>query len=110
MSAPVSEVGTVSLAPDIAAWATYKGFVPSSCAGCLEIAWAHSSGYGYITLRLFPLARHADDRGCEVIVETGHGDGSHGVNLGACETLAAVREVYSVLAGLAWREDRGASA
>lgn len=75
----------------VAEWAQAKGFVATEgVAGAWETAWPHDSGYGYVTLRFFPI----DGGNYWVIVET---DREHGVNLGTCNTDVDARELYDVL-------------
>lgn len=76
---------------DVLAWFQSAGFV--RCAEHSE-SWeiAYGLSHGYITLRFYP-----HDFGWDVIVETGHSDERRGLNLGMCQTLARMQDVWACL-------------
>ena len=83
----------------IRAWALDQGFVRhDELSDNYECAWGHSSGYGYITFRLYPVDRFKGDGAWEVILETDHG--SRGLGIGTCDTVEQVAEVYRVLSAM----------
>lgn len=90
------------LPADVRAWALAEGFVPSAPgAPYLEKAWSHSSGYGFVSLRIGPLARVPDDPGVDLVVRNSLGD--EVVGLGWCETLADAQQVYAAISRLTYQ-------
>jgi len=86
----------VYLAPtaDVRAWLVSEGFVPGDLDSW-ELAYAHCSGHGYVTLRFWP-----HDYGWDAIVRSPIADSggrSAGVNLGTCATLDQMRAVLVLL-------------
>lgn len=82
-------------------WALSQGFVRHGAqSDNYEIGWSHSSGYGYITFRLYPVDRFKGDGAYEVILETDHG--SHGLGIGTCDTVEQVADVYRVLSAITY--------
>jgi hypothetical protein len=87
-------------------WFVREGFARARSDG-YELAYAHSSGYGYVTLRFWP-----HDYGWDAIVSNGSlarptgdlavaaGDpaaGNYGVSLGTCQTLAQMAAVLALV-------------
>lgn len=76
----------------VAAWFAREGFRPTARGdGAYELAYAHSSGFGYVTLRFWP-----HDYGWDVIVASGD---RQAVSLGTCRTLAQMDAVLAVARG-----------
>lgn len=75
-------------------WFGANDFIPTE-SDCWETAWSHSSGYGFITLRFYPLGGSL----WWAIVETGPGapEDRDAVNLGEVESLKEMAELYGVL-------------
>lgn len=80
---------------DVVAWLTARGFIRDG--ELLVIAWSNRLGYDFTDLEFYPLARHANDTGWDVIV----GHHASGTNprmvIGTCENLADVQMVYDTI-------------
>jgi hypothetical protein len=90
-SQPMAGIYRTEPSPDVLAWFRRYGFEPSDL-DCWEKVYSGSIGYGRITVRFMP-----NDYGYDAIVETGHGDQRHGLNLGLCQTIAHMHAIAEAL-------------
>jgi len=89
----------------LAAWAEPRGFVRSyEGATAWEIAWAHTTGFGYITFRV---CVGGQDYPYSVVLETGNGDDRHGLNIGDVRTLDEAWRFYEMLSAMNYDSYRG---
>lgn len=79
----------------VAAWLASNGFVPGELPDSYEVAWGHSSGYGFVTLRLIPI----DETGeaYQLVLER---SATKVVNIGWARSFEQLRAVYAALSGL----------
>lgn len=80
------------------AWLAERGFVPSQRFdgdAAVEFAYAHTSGYGYVTLLFDP-----GFLGWEASVWRGDADHRTGVGLGACSNVEQMEALYAALTAL----------
>ena len=64
--------------------------------GYWELAWSHTSGYGYITFRVGFLADSF-----EVIIL----EGETGINIGTVTTVDELRKLYDILSAMTFKAD-----
>lgn len=67
--------------------------------GDVEIAWAHTDGYGYVTLHLMP-----HDHGAWVILSSGVGEHRRRANVATIHTIEEAREIHRLLSSFAYPE------
>lgn len=84
----------------VATWLKANEFVPGELPGSYEVAWGHSSGYGFVTLRLIPL----EDAG-EAFQLVLARSATKVVNIGWARSFEQLQAVSLALSGLAYDVD-----
>lgn len=89
------------MTPELHAWLTNHGFVPSyesdDACSTWEGAWRHTDGVAYVTFRV----RVDNPFGYDLILETHQ---HRGVNIGVATTVGQVEAIYHLLATLEWEQ------
>jgi hypothetical protein len=79
-------------------WLFSKGFIYSDETRLtIGISWSSRSGYDFCDLEFYPLARHAQDTGCDVIIGHHASGRNPRTGIGTCENLADVQMVYNTI-------------